>query len=250
MNAYTGLAGNYDGLTADVDYGSWLQWYLHWFRQAKEPVVAVLDLACGTGTLTCLLAREGYDVIGADGSPDMLAQAMDKALELEEERRPLLLCQPMEELSLWGTVDACVCSLDSLNYLTEPQALERTLAGVSRQLRPGGLFLFDVIPAWEFARRDGQCFVDEDEDTLCLWRASYDRERQVITYGLDLFQALEGDCWKREQEEHQERGWDLDVLEEQLRKQGFCQIRRYGSDRASLPQPEDDRVYFVCWKQA
>ena len=156
MNAYTGLAGSYDGLTADVDYTLWLRWYLRWLRKEKEPVETVLDLACGTGTLTCLLAKEGYDLIGVDASPDMLAQAMDKALELEEEQRPLLLCQSMDRLALYGQVDAAVCSLDSLNYLTDQRALRRTVAGISQYLRPRGLFLFDVIPAWEFARRDGQ----------------------------------------------------------------------------------------------
>lgn len=192
MNAYTGLAGCYDGFTGDVDYDRWLRWYLRWFRQERTPVETVLDLACGTGTLTCLLAREGYDVIGADGSPEMLAQAMDKALSLEEERRPLLLCQEMEELELAAPVDACVCSLDSLNYLTEEETLEAALASVARWLRPGGLFLLDVIPVWEFARRDGTVYVDEDEDALCLWRADYDPSDQTIAYGLGLFQRQRG----------------------------------------------------------
>ena len=248
MNAYTGLAGSYDGLTADVDYESWLRWYLRWFQKEKEPVETVLDLACGTGTLTCLLAKEGYDLIGADASPDMLAQAMDKALELEEEQRPLLLCQSMDRLALYSGVDAVVCSLVSLNYLTDKRALKRTIVGVSKYLRPGGLFLFDVIPAWEFARRDGQTFVDEDEDTLCLWRASYEKRTQTITYGLDLFERDGDDRWLRSQEEHRERGWDLEFLKELLTEQGFGEIKVYGADRKKTPDEQDERVFFVCRK--
>ncbi len=248
MNAYTGLAGSYDGLTADVDYTSWLRWYLRRFRKEKEPVETVLDLACGTGTLTSMLAGEGYDVIGVDASPDMLAQAMDKALELEEERRPLLLCQSMDRLELFGQVDACVCSLDSLNYLTDKRALRRTIQGVAKYLRPGGLLLFDVIPTWEFARRDGQTFVDEDEDTLCLWRASFDKRTQTITYGLDLFERDGDDRWLRSQEEHRERGWDLDFLKVLLAEQGFTDVRVYGADRKKTVDTGDERVFFSCRK--
>ncbi|MCD7803265.1 MAG: class I SAM-dependent methyltransferase [Clostridiales bacterium] len=246
MNAYTGLAGCYDGFTGDVDYDRWLRWYLRWFRQERTPVETVLDLACGTGTLTCLLAREGYDVIGADGSPEMLAQAMDKALSLEEERRPLLLCQEMEELELAAPVDACVCSLDSLNYLTGEETLEAALASVAQWLRPGGLFLFDVIPVWEFARRDGAVYVDEDEDALCLWRADYDPSDQTIAYGLDLFQRQRGELWSRVQEEHLERGWDLNRLETLLGRAELDVELCYGTDLASPPGETDSRVFFVC----
>lgn len=248
MNSYQGLASAYDSLTGDVDYTAWLRWYLRWFRKEREPVRLVLDLACGTGTLTCLLTKEGYDLIGVDASPDMLAQAMDKTLEGELEPQPLLLCQSMDRLELWGPVDACVCSLDSLNYLTDKRALARTVKGVSKYLRPGGLFLFDVIPVWEFARRDGQIFVDETEDALCLWRAGFDRRRQIITYGLDLFRAGEGNGWYREQEEHRERGWDLGYLEELLRSNGFDQVTQYGAGRKEPPRETDDRVFFVCKK--
>lgn len=248
MSAYTGLAGSYDGLTGDVDYRAWLRWYLRWFRRERQPVEQVLDLACGTGTLTCMLAREGYDMIGVDASPDMLAQAMDKGLEQELDPQPLLLCQSMEHLALLGPVDACVSSLDSLNYLTDRRRLAAALGRVSHHLRPGGLFLFDVIPVWEFARRDGETYVDESEDTLCLWRASYDRRRQTITYGLDLFCREPDGRWSREQEEHRERGWPLEELEELLRRAGFDRIAYFGENRKEPPTQEDGRVFFVCRK--
>lgn len=246
MSAYTGLAGSYDGLTGDVDYGAWLRWYQHWFRREKQPVELVLDLACGTGTLTCLLAQAGYDLIGVDASADMLAQAMDKCLEAELDPQPLLLCQSMEHLTLFGPVDACVCSLDSLNYLTDQRKLATALRRVRHHLRPGGLFLFDVIPDWEFARRDGETYVDETEDTLCLWRASYDRRRQIITYGVDLFRQEENGLWSREQEEHRERGWALDRLTQLLEQAGFGEITCFGEDRKRQPTQQDGRVFFCC----
>lgn len=247
MNAYLDLASAYDRFTRDVDYHRWLRWYLRWFRRLRP--ASVVDLGCGTGTLTCLLAEAGYRVTGVDVSEEMLAQAMDKALALPEERRPLLVCQEMEELNLPEPADAVVCSLDCLNYLTRRAALERTLRRVSRCLRSGGLFLFDVIPAWELERRDGQVFVDEDENALCLWRADWDRRRQVLTYGMDLFYTADGVRWSRAQEEHRERGWPLELLENLLGAAGFVLLSVTGEDRRQPPGEGDSRVYYVCKKQ-
>lgn len=246
MNEYTGLAARYDALTQDVDYAAWLDWYRSRFAASGQPVETVLDLACGTGTLTCLLARAGYRVTGADASADMLTQAMDKAQELGLEPPPLLICQPMEALELPEPVDACVCSLDSLNYITGRENLERALRAVSRALRPGGLFLFDVIPPEEFARRDGQIYVDEDEETLCLWRADYDADGGRMTYGLDLFCRQPDGRWSREQEEHCECAWPLELLGALLEKCGFTGVRVYGADRSAPPAEADERVFFVC----
>ena len=247
MNAYLSLAEAYDRFTADVDYGKWLRWYARWFRRDK--VQSVVDLGCGTGTLTCLLSGEGYRVTGVDLSEDMLSQAMDKVLELDEDNRPLLVCQPMEALRLPETVDAVVCSLDCLNYLTSRTDLKRTCKAVARALRPGGLFLFDIIPVWEFARRDGQVFVDEDEDALCLWRADWDRRRRVLTYGLDLFQRRGDGAWDRAQEDHQERGWTGPELDEALDLAGLEPIAATGEDLRTPPAESDTRLFYVCRKR-
>lgn len=248
MSSYNGLAEVYDQFTGDVDYSSWLNWYLSVFRSEQEPVRLVLDLGCGTGTLTCMLAQQGYDMIGVDLSEEMLTQAMGKAMELELEPPPLFLCQSMEHLQLYGEIDACVSSLDSLNYVTQRPVLERAIKRVAKYLRPGGLFLFDVIPEWEFARRDGAVFVDESEDALVLWRADYDESSRLMTYGLDLFQTEDGKNWHREQEEHIERGWPLEELETLLKESGFDQVTLYGADRTNLPTEQDGRVFLSCRK--
>lgn len=248
MNAYLSLADAYDRFTQDVDYGKWLRWYRKWFRQEKGGVERVVDLGCGTGTLTCLLAEAGYRVIGVDLSEEMLTQAMDKVLELPEELRPVLVCQSMESLRLPEAADAVVCSLDCLNYLTSRSALRRTLKAVARALRPEGLFLFDLIPLWEFQRRDGQVFVDEDEDALCLWRADWDRRRRILTYGLDLFQLRPEGCWERSQEEHQERGWTGPELDALLAEAGLTPISATGEDLRTPPGETDGRLFYVCRK--
>ena len=122
MSAYGELARYYDGLTRDVDYTQWVAWYQKWFQRSEVPVKIVLDLACGTGTLTCLLAQAGYSMIGTDLSIEMLSEAQEKALELTCEP-PVFLHQSMDKLDLFGTIDACVSSLDSLNYVTDEAIL-------------------------------------------------------------------------------------------------------------------------------
>ena len=144
MSAYGELARYYDGLTRDVDYTQWVAWYQKWFQRSEVPVKIVLDLACGTGTLTCLLAQAGYSMIGTDLSIEMLSEAQEKALELTCEP-PVFLHQSMDKLDLFGTIDACVSSLDSLNYVTDEAILRAAFHKIHTFLMPNGCFLFDIL---------------------------------------------------------------------------------------------------------
>lgn len=244
MSAYEGLARYYDGLTADVDYQAWLDWYEGWFAQSEVPVKIVLDLACGTGTLTCMLAEQGYSMLGTDLSPEMLAEAMEKAAGLECEA-PIFLNQSVDELDMFGTIDACVSSLDSINYITEEETLREAFRRIHTFLMPGGYFLFDIIaPEW-LKKLDGELFVDENEDVFCVWRAGFDEEAQVLTYGMDLFEREE-DVWYREQEEHNERAWTVKELAEMLTENGFRSVEVFGNLKR-LPATENNRrLCFVC----
>ena len=142
MIAYSALAAVYDALTGDVPYEQWAIFAQKAFSKRKKPVKLVLELACGTGSLTRLLGQAGYEMIACDLSADMLAVAREKCGELS--CSPVFLCQDMCQLDLYGTIDAAVCCLDSVNYLTELRQLKQAFARVSLFLEPGGLFLFDV----------------------------------------------------------------------------------------------------------
>ena len=139
-DAYTVLARCYDRLTADVDYETWADYVERHFRRSKRPVRSVVELGCGTGSLTALLARRGYRMTAVDLSPDMLALADQKC----EGLGALFLCQDMSRLALLDRADAVISCLDSVNYVTRPAALRRTFQRVYQSLAPGGLFLFDV----------------------------------------------------------------------------------------------------------
>ncbi len=248
MSSYESLAQYYDALTGDVDYASWADYYEKHFRRAGRPIHTVLDLACGTGTLTCLLAERGYEMIGVDRSEEMLAEAAEKAAETAGEP-PIFLHQPMEELDLYGTIDACVCALDSVNYVTRPKLLQKAFERVHLFLMPGGLFMFDINSPEKLRGLDGQMFLDETEDVYCVWRAEYSKRRKICTYGFDLFHRDgEGGLWRRECEEHEEYAYEPDELAEYLHQAGFLSVNVYGDRKMRSPKPGEERIFIIARK--
>lgn len=247
MGSYEFLAGCYDELTTDVGYARWADYLEKHFAHSPIPVRTVLDLACGTGSLTRELALRGYEMIGADRSEDMLAQAAEKCRGLPGEP-PIFLHQPMEALDLYGTIDACVCCLDSVNYVTRPKLLARAFRRVHLFLMPGGLFLFDVNTPDKLRAMDGQVFLDETEDTYCVWRAEYAPRRRVCTYFMDIFRLSGEGLWVRGEEIHEEYAYEPEELEEMLRAAGFRDVRRYGDRKLRRPAPGEERIFFVARK--
>ena len=237
MNCYGPLASWYDQLTQDVKYGDFLAFYEARFERNGGEFKTVLDLCCGTGTLTCMMAERGYEMIAADASPDMLAQAYSKAMELETP--PLFLCQDASELDLYGTVDAAVCSLDGMNYI-EPGKLPEVFRRLHLFVRPGGLIIFDVrLPEW-FRTLDGEIFVDETDDVLCLWRAVFDEAENAVIYGMDIF-SRRGKLWERGGEEHTEYAHEPEQLKKLLENAGFTNVELC----RDCPQGDNGRM-FIC----
>ena len=247
--SYGFLAPSYDALTRDVDYEAVCDYLEGYFAQARCPVKTVLDLACGTGSLTWLLARRGYETIGVDLSQEMLAQARDKGGEDFSGVPPLFLCQSMDKLDLYGTIDVCVSCLDSVNYVTRPALLGRAFQRVHTFLMPGGLFLFDARTPEALAAMDGQVFLDETEDAYCVWQGSYSPKRRVCTYYMDIFRRREDDTWERGWEEHREYAYTVQELTAMLKEAGFTQIKTYAWRKCRAPKPGDDRVLFLARKR-
>ena len=241
MSCYGPLAAWYDSLTGDVPYPAFADLYEAEFARYGGEFRLLLDLCCGTGTLTAEMTRRGYELIGVDASVDMLMQAREKTASLEPV--PLFLCQDAAELDLYGTVDAAYCSLDGLNYLP-PASLPEVFHRLHLFVRPGGLVLFDVKqPDW-FRSLDGEIFVDERDDLLCLWRAELDRELQAVVYGMDLFERC-GTLWRRSGEEHTEYIHEPETLKTLLESSGFTGVRLI----ADGPQHEAGRLFFTAVRE-
>ena len=237
MSCYGPLACWYDRLTGDVPYDQFADFYEAEFSRAGGEFRLLLDLCCGTGTLTMTMARRGYEMIAADASVDMLMQAREKAADAETP--PLFLLQEASRLDLYGTVDAAYCSLDGMNYIP-PEELPRVFHRLHLFIRPGGLLVFNIrTPEWLLAL-DGEIFVDENEEVLCLWRADFDRESNAVIYGMDIFSRT-GELWRRSSEEHIEYAHSPDAISKLLETSGFGDVQL----RRDCPQGDEGRL-FIC----
>lgn len=238
MSAYGPLAFWYDRLTLDIPYSAFADLYEEKFAADGGEFSTLLDLCCGTGTLTEIMAERGYEMIAADASPDMLMQAREKADDVAV--RPLFLCQEASRLDLYGTVDAAFCSLDGMNYIP-PSELSEVFHRLHLFIRPNGLFIFDIkTPEW-FKSIDGSVFVDETEDMLCLWRADFDEDENAVIYGMDIF-SKSGKLWKRDIEEHIEYAHSPILLKTLLSENGFTDIE-FISD---CPQKDGGRMFITA----
>ena len=244
MSSYGRLAPHYDALTKDVPYSELAAFYEEIFRLYGLQPRSVIDLACGTGSMTLELGLRGYDLTSVDRSPDMLSVAMDKVSGLEP--RPLLVCQDLEELDLYGTSDAAVCTLDGMNYVPD-RSLARVFQRIRLFLNPGGLLVFDVIAPRRLKELDGQVFLDETDDVFCVWRADYSDEEDACVYGMDLFEKS-GRLWSRSREEHREYAHPAARLRELLESGGYTDIRFFGDRRTDDPSAEDDRIFCAARK--
>ena len=173
--------------------------------------------------------------------------AAEKAMELEE-NQPFFVAQPMQRLKIPEPVDACVCALDSINYVTKPQDVQKAFRRVYESLRPGGLFVFDINTPYKLESLDGQVFLDETEDSCCVWRAVYDKRHSLCRYGMDLFQQANDGLWERSFEEHVERAYTPAELSQWLTDAGFAQVERFANLRLEAPEVDELRIFFAAKK--
>ena len=245
MQAYKALADSYDSLTLDVDYDAVTDFYWQILeREHLSPRTAV-DLACGTGSVAIRLAQRGLQVTAVDMSEDMLCVAQQKCQNMQDP--PLFICQSLQALHLPRGVDLAVCALDSLDYITEPADCQEAIRRIYKALNPGGCFIFDVNTPQKLQAMDGQVFLDETEDTYCVWRGEFDAQTNICSYGMDLFQRR-GNLWQRSFEEHREYAYSAQQLTDYLRQAGFTRIAVYADRSFRAPGPAEQRIYMKARK--
>lgn len=245
MEAYKDLAASYDRLTNDVDYEATVEFYMQILEREGVKPRTVVDLACGTGSVTAILAKKGYQVTGVDMSEEMLTVAFDKCMEIEP--MPMFSCQYLQELRLPKAVDMAVCALDSLDYILDPADCKEAIRRTYKALNPGGIFIFDVNTPEKLRAMDDQVFLDEDDDVYCVWRGEFDEQTNICSYGMDLFQR-EGNLWHRSFEEHQEYAYSEKQLRGYLKEAGFTHIEVYADREFVSPRPGEQRIYFKARK--
>lgn len=245
MDSYSLLSKYYDRFTDDVCYEDWVCYFQKIFEKENMNPKLLLDLACGTGTLTKLLAKKGYEMIGCDISVEMLTQAMNKTLGMEN--APIFLNQPMEKLDLYGTIDACVCCLDSVNYITDPQTLKKAFQRVNLFLEPGGIFIFDINTRKKLEAISGQSFVREDGDVYCVWQVLLNGD--ICSYDFDIFEITEDNNWQRQKELHKERIYEQSELKQHLIDAGFENVHVYPELSFGALTGEENRLFFTARKR-
>ena len=244
--SYTELPAFYDFLGEHPDYEKMAERIINVYEEkgAKESGL-VLALACGTGKLACALLDKGADVIGTDLSPEMLMQARDTCMQ--KGHSPLLLCQDMRELDLYGTVDVTVCATNSLNYLENEGELERVFSLVHNFLTPGGLFFFDINSLYKFEKLYGEnTYVFENEGVFCVWENQYDAEEGVCDFRLTMFEKERSGRYRRLEEEQSQTYFAEELVEKLLKKAGFELIEKAGDLEGGAVNEESADLFYVC----
>ena len=250
-DGYRGIARVYDRLNAEIDYEAWADFVEACFvRYMSQKPDLVLDLACGTGRMALTLASRGYDMIGVDGSADMLSEAQGRAYE-QGQTGVLFLLQDMRDFELYGTVGAITCCLDSINYLLSEQDVRRCFCCAHNYLDPDGLFLFDVNTPYKFRTVYGDnAYILEDEDlggaVYCGWQNHFDEDAGLCTFDLSLFEQTPNGLYERSDEQQCERMYTREQLTELLRSTGFEVLSCFGGWDMSEPEADCQRWYFVA----
>lgn len=245
MEAYGDFAKVYDMFMDNVNYEEWAAYLRERLEESGIYDGLVLELGCGTGTMTELLAKAGYDMIGVDNSEEMLAEAMEKRVESGHDI--LYLLQDMQDFELYGTVRAIISVCDSLNYLTEEEDLLRVFRLANNYLDPGGLLIFDVNTVYKYQEVMGDNTIAENrEDGSFIWENSYDPETGINVYELTLFLPREDGLYEKDEEVHYQRAYSRERLEELILMAGMELVAVYDAYTLEAPRKNSERLTFLA----
>lgn len=244
--SYSYFSEVYDSLTENVDYENTVLIICSLLRKNGVSEGLLLDNACGTGTLSILLSKAGFDVIGADQSAEMLSVAMSKAAN--ENCNILFLNQDMLSLDLYGTINAAVCTLDSINHLGGIDEVKAAFEKVSLFTEKGGIFIFDVNTVYKHKNiLADNTFVYDLDGTFCVWQNELDGD--TVNINLDFFTETENGLWERNSESFSETAYDTDSLVKVLDETGFEVLEILDGYSDSPLKDGSERAVFVCRKE-
>lgn len=244
-DSYQGFADVYDKFMDNIPYAEWSQYLLHLFHQFSITAGHLVELGCGTGTLTLLMADAGYRLIGIDNSPEMLSAAAEK---MNSNSDITLLCQNMCTLDLGTTFDGFYSICDSLNYLLSPAEILSTFCGVKKHLKKNGIFIFDLKTPYFYKYVLGdQVFCDHQEDCSYIWENSYFDEEQINQYDLTFFvRQPKTELFSRFYETHHQKAYPLAEITNLLTRSGLEYITSYDAFTTNPPSPTSERIYIIA----
>lgn len=247
MEAYSVFAQFYDLLTGNVEYAKRADYLLELSKRVGHWPTLALDMACGTGSLTLELFRRGIDVYGADASVEMLSAAREKCAAAGADI--LFLCQKMQSLDLYGTVDTVFCTLDSLNHLRGGGEVQKAFSRVSFFMDPGGWFFFDMNTPYKHEKVLGSnAFVYDMEQVYCVWQNRYSPAGHKVDIHLDFFER-EGSGYVRSSEHFSEYAYPEEEIRKMLEKAGFDRVCVYEEMSFDAPKPNSQRLVYAAQKK-
>ena len=275
MEAYSSFAQVYDLFMDNVPYEEWSEYVIALLKEEKIEDGLVLDLGCGTGKMTRLLAKAGYDMIGIDNSEEMLEIAREYLYEQDEakvlgldveeidideqgeeefqeemgtsKRNILYLLQDMREFELYGTVRAVISICDSMNYILEEEDLLQVFKLVNNYLDPKGIFIFDMNTRYKYAELLGETTITESrEEGSFIWENYFDEEEDVNQYDLTLFIREDGDLYRKYEETHFQRVYDLDTVKGLLKEAGMEFVAAYDAFTKEPVREDSERIYIIA----
>lgn len=246
MDAYTGFASVYDTFMDNIPYEEWAEYVIGLLKEYEINEGIVLDLGCGTGNMTELLAEAGFDMIGVDNAEEMLEIAMEKRAESGHDI--LYLLQDMREFELYGTVRAIVSICDSINYIMEEEELLKVFKLANNYLDPQGVFIFDFNTIYKYSEVMGNQTIAEDrEDCSFIWDNYYCEEDQINEYELSLFiKEADSGLYRKYQETHFQRAYDLETIRRLIEQSGLEYITAYDAFTKNAPTKISERIYVVA----
>ena len=245
MEQYTNFAKVYDLFMDNVPYDKWVEQIKDILYKENIKDGLICDLGCGTGAITERLANLGYDMIGIDNSYDMLDVAMEKKYASGNDI--LYLCQDMREFELYGTVRAIISRCDSLNYIRELSELKEVFAWVNNYLDPEGLFIFDMNTEYKYQNILGDnTFAEVREQASFIWENTYDIDKRINEYDLNLFIKLEGDNYKKFEERHVQKAYTFDEILSAIDSSNMVLEKYMDADTYGDIRENTERILFVA----
>ena len=248
MDAYTDFARVYDTFMDETPYDEWAGFLEKLLKENGISNGLILDLGCGTGTLTQLLAGQGYDMIGVDNSAQMLSVAMEK--KEKSSLDILYLLQDMREFELYGTVRAVISVCDSLNYLLEEEELIQTFRLVNNYLDPAGVFIFDFNTVYKYREVIGDITIAENrQECSFIWENFYHEEEEINEYDLTIFVRENDEYFHRFHENHYQRGYTLTQMKQALEAAGMEFVKAMDADTHKEVNEMSERIYCIAREQ-
>lgn len=246
MEIYSGFAGVYDLFMDNVPYKEWSEYMVGLLKEYGIRDGLVLDLGCGTGKLTRLLAKAGYDMIGVDNSEEMLSIARNGGSDSGDTGGILYLLQDMREFELFGTVRAVISACDSLNYLLGEDELLQVFSLVSNYLDPRGIFIFDLNTIYKYRELLGETTICENrEEGSFIWENDFDEASGINAYDLTFYIREAGGYYRRSEETHFQRAYPLDVVKRLLAEAGMEFVAAYDAYTREPVKDESERISIV-----